>query len=501
MTRTGLVFFLVFLALFLKSQEDSSLVSRYLFNKGDARDDLGKNNAKAYGISWTEDRFGNERSACYLQGNFDSYLNLGSGRQLKVKNGSISIWVNIDQAVYKGGGADNNPIVYTRSHGEDSFNEAYIITYQFNIRKLCCNTSFSEEKQVHLYPTRTTYLRKWYHVVMTYDDKALCLYINGILEGKAAKNFESRFLEGDSVIIGVHNGKRNQRCFQGCVDDIYIYNKVLSLQEVSDLYNAPDPNGERVILKWVVYCGSIIIFILLLAWLIKWRINRALRKEKEKNQLRNNWFEQENKVLTAQMDPHFIFNSLNTIQQFIIINDNEKAQLYLTKFSRLLRMILESNVKDSVTLKEEIRIIEQYLEIESLRFNNVFKYQIFLEDISNTETINIPRFLIQPFVENAIWHGLLPKDGEKLLTISFKCADEKSLTCIVEDNGVGRKISKIRSDKTGNKSLAINFIKQRLELMSKLYNENYYLVIKDKIKEDQSDGTRAEITLPILKKD
>src|SRR5204863_9458592 len=117
--------------------------------------------------------------------------------------------------------------------------------------------------------------------------------------------------------------------------------------------------------------------------------------EKEKNQLLNNWYEQENRVLSAQMDPHFIFNSLNTIQQFIITNDNDKAQLYLSKFSRLIRKILESNTQEHITLAEEIDIIEKYLEIESLRFNNVFKYHISVDQGIDANKLKIPHFLIQ----------------------------------------------------------------------------------------------------------
>jgi len=298
----------------------------------------------------------------------------------------------------------------------------------------------------------------------------------------------------------MEHGPKNKRYFQGTIDDVSIYNRVLTPKEVMDLYNAPNPNKSAIITRWIFYSAGALFFLMLILLLIKWRINKAVIKEKEKNQLRNNWYAQENKVLTAQMDPHFIFNSLNTIQQFIIINDNEKAQLYLTKFSRLLRMILENNLKDSISLEEEIELIKQYLEIESLRFNNVFNYDIVVDEKMEPDKIHLPRFLIQPFIENAIWHGLLPKEGSKHLSISFKIVNERALSCIIEDNGVGREEAKKRETIGKGKSLAITFIEQRLQLMAKIYKTDYGILIVDKINHTgESQGTRIIATIPILK--
>jgi len=481
------LYLLVVFPFLVNAQKKEGLVVKYTFNDAKVLNEAGADEAKAYGVSWSEDRFGNAHSACYLQGNADSYLNLGSDSKLKPS-----------EPVYKGTGFDNNPILYTRAAAGDDFNDAYVITYHYNLRKLCCNTTLSENNATHLFPTTVSYLRQWYHVVITYDNKYLSLYINGVLEGKAAKKFRSEFLEGDSVLIGMHYGTKNKRFFQGSVDDIYIFNRVISPSEIKELYNAPNPNRVATIFKWIFYCFGVIVFVLIILWIIRWRTNKALKIEKEKNQLKNNWYEQENRVLTAQMDPHFIFNALNTIQQFIIIQDNEKAQLYLTKFSRLLRMILESNVKDHVTLKEEIEIVTQYLQIESLRFNNVFAYTISIEKTINPDIIHIPRFLIQPFVENAIWHGLLPKEGEKQVSLSFEYRDENALFCVIEDNGVGRKEDTASAEK--NRSLAINFIQQRLQLMSKIYKENYDLSIIDKLDDrGNNTGTKIILTIPILK--
>lgn len=500
MPKIALSILFIFKLIELNGQTDKGLIANFTFNRGNTLNEVSKITAHAYGITWTADRFGNDRSAVYLQGASNSYINIGTSNTLKPKNGTISLWAKIDRPVYKGFGADNNPIIYTRANAKSDFNEAFIITYQYSLQKLCCNTTSSETKQSQLFQSQTSSLQQWYHVAITFDYKSLCFYVNGILEGKCTKGFESNYLMGDSIIVGLRNEGRNKRYFRGSVDDIEIYDKVLSPEEILNLYNSPNPDKSAGIYKWISLCLAALIFVVLIVRLINWRIHKAISNEKEKNKLRNNWYEQENKVLTAQMDPHFIFNSLNTIQKFIVNSDNEKAQIYLTKFSRLLRMILESNVKDRISLKEEIEIIRQYLEIEALRFNNVFTYKIEVEEGVNTASTDIPRFLIQPFIENAIWHGLLPKVGDKSVTISFNQLNDKTLRVIIDDNGIGREEAKKNTPLKKNKSIAINFIQQRLAVMCKIYQCNYGIVISDKTDESgESTGTKIIATLPILK--
>jgi ligand-binding sensor domain-containing protein len=208
-------------------------------------------------------------------------------------------------------------------------------------------------------------------------------------------------------------------------------------------------------------------------------------------------------AITAQMDPHFIFNSLNSIQQFIIARDNEKAQLYLSRFSRLLRKLLESNIDQMISLKDEKEIYEKYLEIESLRFNNVFDWQIIMAVDIDVSATFIPNFLIQPFIENAICHGLLPKKGYKLLKVIFERIDERSLRCTIDDNGVGRKAAALNKNQqltVKNKTLGLSIVQQRLLIMSKLNGGDYHVKITDKEDfEGTPTGTKVELVMPILK--
>lgn len=207
----------------------------------------------------------------------------------------------------------------------------------------------------------------------------------------------------------------------------------------------------------------------------------------------------EMQVIKAQMNPHFIFNAINSVQQFILVNDNDNARKYLVKFSRLLRMILESSHEDSISLENEIDILTRYIEIEALRFERSFTYEIVTDAGLNTSRIKIPQMLIQPLVENAIWHGLLPKEDDRRLRIHFSCADPQILVCIIDDNGVGRNARKAEEGVSKRRSLAISFIRQRLELMNRERNKGYGIYITDKTDaQGNSAGTSVTITLPIL---
>lgn len=495
------LFILCFLLPFglLKGQPIDGPVARYTFNNNNGKDDIGKNDATLYNVTPTRDRFGNEGFAYYLQGHFESFISLGTSDVLKPKHGSISVWVKVHSIIYNGMGVPSNPIIYTRAHDDDDFNEAYVIGYSFDLDHISGATSRCQLSQAYVHPDKTTSLREWHHAVLTYDDSYLHFYLDGKLEGKMTKDFQSIFLKDAPVLVGQCMDNKNQRFLFGSVDDIAIYDRVLSQAEVTELYNAPNPNRFRRILNWALIMLWICAFIAGVIWLIRLYVQRAIRKEKEKDKLRNQWYEQENKVLKAQMNPHFIFNSLNTIQQFIIVNENAKAQLYLSKFSKLIRKLLESNTRDRISLKEEIDLCERYLEIESMRFNNIFSYDIVVRDNIDVSGIHIPHFLIQVFIENAIWHGLLPKDGNKQINITFKRIDEKTLSCTIDDNGVGRRKNKPVEILDEKRSLAIDFVQQRLGLYSKIRETEYGVNIIDKFSDTgQSEGTRAVLTIPIL---
>ncbi len=243
---------------------------------------------------------------------------------------------------------------------------------------------------------------------------------------------------------------------------------------------------------FLVGFGILVLLILIIAQLL-------LKQNKLKALQQSMLLEQ--RLISSQMNPHFVFNSLNSIQQLIMNKENEKAELYLSKFAKLIRELLESNTRESLTIGEEVVILTGYIEMEARRFGNTFVFSVDVDPKINKEKNNIPHMMIQPFVENAIWHGLLPKEGNRNLLITFLYNTDKTIKCIIEDNGVGREASKKKISTFKKKSLALSFIKQRLELMKETLKVSGSIEIIDKLNDrGESLGTRIELILPLIGK-
>ena len=400
-------FTICFISLFWAgAQTDTNYVLNFNFNQHQLKEDDNKITIKPVGVSLVDDRFGNKQSALYLHGHQFSYLNLGSGNLLKPKQGSVSLWINLDRRVYTGKGYDHNPIIITKNGPGNDFYSAYNMIYDSYSRRFTALVQKDSTNDVIISSVDEALFNKWYHLVVTYSKNYVAFYVNGNLQQKSFKNFESLFLQTDSVIIGNAANKKNDRWSQGTVDDIQIFHRVLNEQEVKDLYNAPNPNRLQNILNIILRYAAFALLVFLVAFLLVANNRRKLKREEEKFRLNSKLYEIEIKLIKNQMNPHFIFNSLNSIQQLVTLDEKEKAQYYLSNFSRLMRKLLESTTKDNISLADEVDILNRYLEIESLRFNHVFKYQIQVDPKINTEATFIPHFLIQPFVENAIKHGL-----------------------------------------------------------------------------------------------
>jgi LytS/YehU family sensor histidine kinase len=200
------------------------------------------------------------------------------------------------------------------------------------------------------------------------------------------------------------------------------------------------------------------------------------------------------------MNPHFLFNSLNSINNFIIKNDQEQASEYLSKFSMLIRRVLSNSKSTRVTLANELEALELYIELESLRFNKKFEYVIEIDPEVEVDYIELPPLLIQPYVENSIWHGLMhKKEGVGKLLIHIK-QNEKALTCIIEDNGIGREAALEIKSKTAvkRKSFGMNITKERLKYINLKYKASTDIIIED-LKDCNGNalGTRVEIKIGI----
>ena len=202
-------------------------------------------------------------------------------------------------------------------------------------------------------------------------------------------------------------------------------------------------------------------------------------------------------ALRAQMNPHFVFNALNSIQDFILTSDSRAANRYLSMFARLMRNVLHFSDKEKISLKKEMESIELYLNLEGLRLGEDFKYDLQIDPSLNSERISIPPMLIQPFVENAIKHGLMHKNGGKNLYIRVYKRDSQ-LICEIEDDGIGRKKSmEIRSQNPKlYPSKAISLTRDRLQILSSASKHNYVVEIDDLLTRDgKAKGTKVLVVI------
>ncbi|PBQ30809.1 hypothetical protein CNR22_03130 [Sphingobacteriaceae bacterium] len=510
------VFLLLLLCNFLShAQLDKNLVASYYFS-GDAKDREHNYDGKVVGATLVPDRFGNSDAAYSFDG-VNDYITLGTNSDLKQETMCISLWVKITDYERNSYNQTGIPFIVTRVGPYVEYNEAYLVCLNYkNHRFYGATNSPIQEQVVNISQTRAD-LKKWYHVVYGFDTDTTYLYVNGKLEQKNLKHFLTNYLVTDSVLLG-HSGNnmpdtfkyRNFSWLNGCLDDIKIYNKILSPAEVKDLYNEPDPkisgeveetNIESVVPLirrfWYIPVVMVVIILLVIV-VIRWRINYFRRKEKERNDLQQKFAQMEMKALRSQMNPHFIFNAINSIQHYVLTNEKELANKYLVKFSQLMRNILDLSKQELISLKDELETVKLYLDIESLRFNNAFSFAITISDDVSTSEIRLPPLLIQPFVENAIWHGLLLKEGNKKLDIRvFK--RENNLIIEIDDNGIGREVSqKFNNKELKRRSFGMDITQDRLSVLEKVFGISISFDVYDK-KDDtgQALGTTVFINIKL----
>jgi tetratricopeptide (TPR) repeat protein len=231
------------------------------------------------------------------------------------------------------------------------------------------------------------------------------------------------------------------------------------------------------------------------------RRNDKLRMQKnlEVQQLENEkkQAELEMQALRAQMNPHFIFNCLSSINRFILKNESKIASNYLTRFSRLMRMVLINSQKPLIALESELEMLGLYLEMERLRFKNSFDYAITLLNAIDSDNVFIPPLLLQPFCENAIWHGLMHKEGQGRLDIELSMKED-ILNCVITDNGVGREKAEEMNSKTAEKekSLGLKITTERLALLNREKGLHTFYDIED-LKDENGNGIGTKVNLKI----
>ena len=228
------------------------------------------------------------------------------------------------------------------------------------------------------------------------------------------------------------------------------------------------------------------------------RMQMAIRQAEEVN---NKLTETKFINLRLQMNPHFLFNSLNSIQHLIVSQQANEAYKYLSVFSGFLRSVLQYADKTFITLDDELKMLNMYIRLESLGFDSTFSYEVKVDDSLDTEDILIPPLMVQPLIENAIWHGLLHKEGEKYFSVSFINDKDDNLVCVVEDNGVGRKeATAIKESSLNNfayNGKATTLIRERLLLLKQKTGKEASMVTED----IEPSGTRIKLIIPYYNND
>jgi ligand-binding sensor domain-containing protein len=244
--------------------------------------------------------------------------------------------------------------------------------------------------------------------------------------------------------------------------------------------------------------------------LIRWRMQQKFRlrlerseKERQLAELSQKGAELEMQALRAQMNPHFIFNSLNSINRFILQNNKAQASEYLTKFSKLVRMILQNSQASLITLESELEALELYLDLEALRFDHHFNYKITVAKDMDVDILKVPPLIIQPYAENAIWHGLMNKEEKGKLDIDISQTSDHLLFKITDD-GIGRKKAVELKSKSASthKSMGMQITASRIEMLQQKKQLDTYIKITDLVLADGSaGGTEVIIKMPLMYED
>jgi len=244
--------------------------------------------------------------------------------------------------------------------------------------------------------------------------------------------------------------------------------------------------------------GISLILVVALVVSIRFRINNIKDKEKRKTEINKKIAHLESQALRAQMNPHFIFNTLSSIQHYISNNDTDAALKYLSKFAKLMRKIMDNSKQQMISVAEEVNALDLYLELEVMRFAKKFEYKIIVDKAIDQNYDRIPSMLIQPYVENAIIHGLLPKDGEGKILIVMEKQGE-TILCTIEDNGIGREKSKEfkKNRVQQHKSMGMSITQERLDILNSSLKSNLNAEILDLYEDGKPSGTKVRLIIPL----
>jgi tetratricopeptide (TPR) repeat protein len=343
-------------------------------------------------------------------------------------------------------------------------------------------------------------------------EKSLKYYRQALEQAELAKDIYSLWwINGDMSQLYLKNNDTS-KAYQSYVlyktysDSLLKTEKMQGLIDARISYDVDSHNKEVELLSLKLYnqrliiYGALGLFVLSIAVLILLLSRAKINSKRRISEMNRKIAEVTQANLRQQMNPHFIFNTLNSIQYYMYQHDKLATNNYLTKFSSLMRKVLENSQHTSVPLRDELDALNLYLELEMIRFKDKFEYEIKVDEEIDTLLYKVPTMLIQPYVENSITHGLIPGENKGFVNINLKLESEYIL-CTVEDNGIGREAAseKKQMSESNHNSLGTQIISSRLDLVNTLYGTSLKTTYSD-LKKDNGEpaGTRVEIQIPIL---
>lgn len=311
--------------------------------------------------------------------------------------------------------------------------------------------------------------------------------------GKAADNYERYVNLVDELVV-----KKEQELSQAArfsKEIVLTQSRIASLENERELnesrYQLAFENQELIqknnqIQKWII--GSLLAIALLLLYSI-YNQRKSAKQQKFAN------YQLSLKSLRTQMNPHFIFNALNSVNSFIASNDERAANKYLSEFSQLMRSVLENSDEDFIPLSKEVELLQIYVKLEHFRFKDKFDYTVEVDERLKLDDFVIPPMLLQPYVENAVWHGLRYKEDKGHLTIAFIRKDPETVVIQITDDGIGRAKSKaLKTDhQKKQKSKGMGNIKKRISILNAMYKDKVDVTVNDVF--DNQEGTQVELVL------
>ncbi|XZF14225.1 histidine kinase [Chitinophagaceae bacterium MMS25-I14] len=423
-----------------------------------------------------------------------------------------TLWVGTDKGLNKVD-ISGKPVVTARFNTSDGLNSENINTIFVDNHMVYLGTPqglcyFDEHKVpqhsislIHLTDIISSgnhFMEDTGHVVLAHKDNNIRFEYSGI-----------SFLSGGNItyryrLLGLNDQwqttKENALSYPSLPSGKYML-QLEAINRLGDHSKMLEWHFEVEKLIWETWWFRVLITVVsaVIIWLfIQWRIRRVQGREAEKRLTTHKIIELEQMALRAQMNPHFIFNCLNSIQQYIMRHDAKGANRYLSRFAALVRQTLDHSSKMYVSLAEEVAFLDNYLELEKLQMNGSFEYSIHIDD-GIDRSIQIPNMVIQPYIENAVKHAMGERGGGDRITLSFtenKAANK--LVCIVEDNGIGINRSKEKQMQQ-HQSKGMSITQERVEMLNQLYADKKIITtVKDlSLSEPREMGTRVIIEFPL----